>query len=467
MKCTQCNAEMPNDAVFCTNCGAKLEQQSPQPQMDAGAQTAGAAQPMAGNTQSGNKLPFSKKQMGIIGGVAAAVVVVIIIAAALIANRKTTLNLWDYAEVRFSGYNGYGEASLHWDRDKLFKAAIKGMKLKSKDKDDLWDAYKDNDSEEFSDILDDNDYDVDDFNDLFNDLFDKSKVSKTSDLKNKDQLTVKFRFDNDDAKEFGLKFKAEDKKVEVKDLREIEKINPFDYVDVSFEGTSPEVRVNVVAKDDAPEVMDAVRFEDGVEGYAKAGDKIKVTTESNYSEEELRSTYGCQLTETEKEYTVENVDDYLFSNTDLEANAIFAEIKTQTETALKEDFANDSSIAASGMTYVGYYFLTQKLTDTDTYYGSYSDYNKLYVVYSAKIKSKDSYNKFKATTVYFPVLFSNTVKKADGTFELNSYNSYRVEGGISLGYHWMDGYTSEADMKNALVVGQGTSYDCATGGSLK
>lgn len=467
MKCTNCNAEMPNDAAFCTNCGTKLAQESTQPQMDVSAQTAGAAQSMEGNMKSGNKLPFSKKQLGIIGGVVAAVVVVIIIAVALVANRKTTLDLWDYAEVKFNGYNGYGEASIHWDRDKLIKAAIKGMKLKSKDKDDLWDAYKDDDDEEFSDILDDNDYDMDDFNDLFDDLFDKSNVSKTSNLKNKDQLTVKFRFDNDDAKEYGLKFKAEDKKVEVKDLREVEKIDPFDYVAVNYEGTSPEVQVDVDVKDDAPEVIGDLRFEDNVDGYVKTGDKIKVTVDSYESEEELRSAYGCELTETEKEYTVENVDDYLFSNTDLEANAIFAEIKTQTETALKEDFANDTSIAASGMTYVGYYFLTQKLTDTDSYYGSYSAYNKLYMVYSAKIKSKDSYNKFKATTVYFPVLFSDTVKKADGTFELSSNNSYDVEGGISLGYHWMDGYTSEADMKNALVVGQGTSYDCVTGGALK
>lgn len=460
MKCTQCNTEMPNDAVFCTNCGMKMPQQASQPQMNV-------------NTQSGKKSPLSQKQLGIICGIVVAAIVVIVIIAMVIANRKTTLNMWDYAKVSYEGYDGYGTASIEWNKEKLIKDAIKGMKMNSKDKEDLLDAYKDDDSEDFEDIMDDNDYDADDFEDLFSDLIDKSKLDKTEDLKNGDQLTVKFRFDNDDFKEYGLKFKATDKKTKVKNLKAIEKINPFDYLDVEYEGTSPNVQVVLSTKEDCPEVIETIGFQYDVEGYLKDGDKFKVTISSEYGEEDsesavyVRSHYGCELTETEKEYTVENVDSYIFSNTDLEASDAFANFKTQTETILKEKFANDTAIKASGLTYVGYYFLTKKISDTSSsYYGSYGDYNKLYMVYSAKIKSNDEYNNFKATTVYFPVCFDNTIKKADGTFE-QDLESYETEGSISLGYHWMSGYTKEADMKNALVVGQGTSYDCAKGGALK
>ena len=108
------------------------------------------------------------------------------------------------------------------------------------------------------------------------------------------------------------------------------------------------------------------------------------------------------------------------------------------------------------MQYEGYYFLGCK--DVEKVTGSPAKYNKLYVVYSATVQTKDKkYNNFAPTKVYFPVGYQNIVKGTDGNITAN-LNEYDRSGGVTLGYQFIEGFTDLTSMKHALVVTEAVGY---------
>lgn len=58
--------------------------------------------------------------IGIIGG-ACALVAIIVVAAVLVVNHKTKINLNDYINIEYDGYDTYGRASIDFDSDKYFE----------------------------------------------------------------------------------------------------------------------------------------------------------------------------------------------------------------------------------------------------------------------------------------------------------------------------------------------------------
>ena len=117
-------------------------------------------------------------------------------------------------------------------------------------------------------------------------------------------------------------------------------------------------------------------------------------------------------------------------------------------------------IKASNIKYMGYYFLNAKDRDT------WSDHNKVYVIYKATVKSKD--NSFKKSDVYLPVEFSNIIKYSDGE-DYVSTEYCSISGSSSLSYGWfssVSGYSKQKDMKNELLTSQKGSFEVAVFGDL-
>ncbi|MCH5267311.1 MAG: zinc-ribbon domain-containing protein [Lachnospiraceae bacterium] len=443
MNCPKCNTEVSKDAKFCTNCGTPLNG------------TEGNAEPE--NPAFKQREPLNMQKF-IKPGIIVAGVIVLIAVIALISNRSETIDLTKYVELKYEGYEGYGTAAIEWNEKKFIKAIGEAV---GADANDFYDAVVDFDMKDLEKAIDDDDIDAEDLMEMIYEIYEDAKLDKESELKNGDTVTVTFKYDNEDAKDFGIKFKGEKKEFKVSDLEEVKKVNPFDYLEVTFEGISPSGNINLKKKDSGEKVMETVNFEAEPSYNLRLGDKVTVTAKTWGDEQQLRTSYGSILSETTKEFTVEGLADYISDASELEKDDLFAKLKTQTETVLNAYFAGEqSSISQSDFKYEGYYFLGAKAADY------YSEYNKIYMVYSATIKSKDKYNRFNPTKVYFPVEFRNIVKGTDGKMTVD-LNSYSQKGGISLGYKWMNAYTDTTSMKNALVVTEGAKFDCTYGGALQ
>lgn len=481
MKCPNCNATIADDSKFCTVCGAQIasadiKTAETQPQAGAQSQAAGAqpqtagAQPQAGpQPQAGGPQPQasygagyqqgqpyaqpvqrqtlnSRQRTGLIAIIAAAACICLLVII-LIATHKKTINLADYTEVEFSGYDGYGTAYIEFDYEEFYEDVQSSMNSKGKK------AFSG--SSNWKDLLNDLGSAVSSLG-VYDGL--EYELDKTSGLSNGDKVTVSYKFNNDAAKKYGIKYKGDDQKFKVEGLEEIKEVDPFAYIEVSFSGTAPDVYVDIekVAKD---EVSDVLYFNVEPSGGISKGDTVTVSVDAD--EEYMMSEYGIKLTALTKEYTCEAVDAYIMDGGEL-GDEVLGQMKSQTEDTVNAYFAQETAyISLADLKYVGYYFLSAKNS-------SAWEHNEVYVVYSGTVSSLEQ-GGFAPTTVYFPVKFSNVIKYADGTdyVELDSTDIY---GDTSLEYdYWdeVDGYDNENTMKNELVTSQKGEYNVASFGDLQ
>lgn len=465
MICPKCHQVIPDESKFCEHCGAKIEsaQQTTQPEANSQKTVQEESIP-TGNTQPDgpqhweathtateqpSQKPASKfltKQNLIKFGIpAAAALVIILVAIVLIATHKKKIDLQDYTTVEFSGYEKHGTAALEFDRTKLSEALAKSAGINTDTKD-----LKDMDSlSDLQDML--SSKKVTKYAKMYQLLEEiEYKLDKTSGLKNGDVVTVTFEFNNETAKELGVRFVGEPMEFTVEGLKEIKEVDAFASLKVEFNGTSPNASVSL-NNESTEEGISNLYFTAEPSSDLKIGDKIKVSVD--YDEEQFIENYGCVLSATEKEYTVENVDSYIEKADDI-SKEVLGQMKGQTEDSIKSYFAKEKAeISYSGLTYEGYYFLTNKTTDT------WNSHNIVYIVYSAKVKSKSK--SFQASTVYLPVKFSNVIRYADGTVYVD-LNSTTIEGSTELSYGWfgkVSGFESKSDMKNQLVTAEKATYN--------
>lgn len=443
MNCPKCNTENTENAKFCMKCGAPIAGEQPNDS------------PYDGNPPLKQSAPLNKNKVKI-AGIIVVCLVILLVGIISITNRKHTIDLSDYISVGYGGYEGYGMAYLEWDNKKYVQAFSKAL---GADADDFYKAVESNDVAALEKLLDD-DIDAEKLLKMIYEIYESPEIDKSLELKNGDTVTVSIKFDNEDAAEFGMKFKGAKKEFQVSGLGDVRAVNPFDYLEVSYEGISPSGRILLKKKDSEEMVMEAINFETEQMNNLKVGDKVTVTAKTWADDQQLMTRYGCTLSETSKEFTVEGIAEYISDAAELENDELFAQLKSQTEDAINAYFAEEqASISQSDLKYEGYYFLNAKEVN-------YYEYNKIDIVYSATITSKDKYNKFNPTKVYFPFEFKNIIKGTDGKMTVD-LNRYTRQGGISLGYKWMNGYTDLTSMKNALVVTEGAKFECTYGGVLK
>lgn len=466
MRCVKCNAELPDNVKFCGVCGARVENVQPQqaqaqaqPQQPQQAQAQqqwqnpnAAQQFHAGQPypqQPQQKKPVNTKMIALIGGIAAAVVLVIIIAAVVIGNHKETISLEDYITVTCDGYDGYGNAYISFDYDSYYSDLLSKSSVKtSSSADSIYDL---------SSYLSTSDYT------LFYTAYSATgyETDNTSNLSNGDVVTITFSYDEDTAKQIGIRYKGESMEYEVTDLSPVVEVDPFADVTVSFTGISPNVYAEVV-NNSTDSVISDLYFEMDTYSSISVGDTVTVSVYMYEDEDYYAEYYGYKFTQTSKEFTCESVDYYASSASDVDSD-VLAQMKSQTEDVIEAYFATESEyITAGDITYVGYYFLSYKGTS------SYSDQNRIYMVYSASVSSTD--DSFETATIYLPVEYTNLIVYADGTGYVDLTDYYGIIGNTSLEYGWwssVDGYDSIALLKNDLVTSQKSDYNVESEGSLE
>lgn len=428
--------------------------------------------------------PFGLPQrvfLGIVGG-AAALLIIIIVAVCYALFHTPTINLNKYIEITYDGYNSIGSASYEFDREameddyeKVFDLSAKQIKKAAAANDDIADDVELCGSvTSYAKLIR-----MEGPANLVISAFNPA-LSTREELSNGDTVTLTWNPDEDDIAAletlFGCKIQYEDIEDTVKDLEEIATFDPFQGMEISYGGTSPDGYVDEVTpgSDDACKALSYSL--DKRDGLAN-GDTITVTVESSdyyYSDnwqKDFAEEYGKVPGQLSKEVTVEGLPSYATSASEI-PDDVLEQMKSQAEDAFNAHVASDWSKDTEQLLafdYIGNYFLSPK-SGTSTRYN-----NQLYLIY--KVKVHDSYSKDDASysapfTYYWYCRYTDLYITEDGECSVNlvdyttaESNAPRIEidSGVSSGwwstYTWYyHGYEQLDMMYNQLVTTQIADY---------
>lgn len=408
MFCEKCGARMEDDAVFCEKCGAKVEEAAENTAEATGA--AGVSTAPDSNNSQPVGITLSKKQLAII----AAAAVVIIAAVIVKKNWKYTVNLNDFISVEYSGYDSVGTASFSFDEKKFndkYSGKIKELDA-DRDDDDM------NIGEEFSDYVE---YCFTDY---------QEGLSNGEEIK----LSWSDVPEDEICERFNCKVKYEDMSFTVENLKEVTKADPFEKVEVTFEGISPNGRVNITNNNTEP--LSDLNFMADKTRELSNGDEIVIKAQQYYGgdiNEYLASNYGLVLSQSEKTYKVEGLDSYVSKKEQLSKDVI-EQMKSQANdviTAVTAQWNDRSKLKSSE--YVGYYLLAAKDGGS-----SYRDKNAVYMIYKlTQSFTADEYNPAVDFSYYYTVKFTDVLvnEKGECSVDINDYDkcSNRFESKFKAG----------------------------------
>ena len=233
------------------------------------------------------------------------VIVAVMSIFAFAACGSKSLSPADYYTVSFSGYNGYGTASISGESDfgyAVLDALMEAKKIESSSWSDF--AAK---------LLEDKDL-IALSNTIESDSF--VKLDTSSGLKNGDTVTLKFNYNNDDYKGAGIAFSGDSATFTVTGLKEIEDYDAFGDITVKYTGYSEYGTASVIN-----ETNNGLTYSVSSSENLKNGDTVTVEVSWGGSLEEYAHKYGKRVVSTTKEYTVsglKEIEDFdAFENVDL------------------------------------------------------------------------------------------------------------------------------------------------------
>lgn len=389
MFCTNCGQKMEDGVVRCPNCGtddgnnvSSADNSGSINRLDASPLEAAMPNKKAANPAGGKKKINLDKRV-IAGGAAALILIIILIVTFILQPKK--YNLEDYVELNVHGYDGYGTAQASIDESTLLRDIFsdKGKKTELED----FDSFT-----EFGEVFQDSMILEKAF-----DTIDLEFKPDSANLSNGDKIKVTIDYDNDVAKESKIKFTGKSVELTVEGLDPIEEVNPFDDLEVSYSGVSPNGSFDFNYNGDTTYVSSYSFSVDKFDGLAN-GDIVTVSVDAD---DDYTVNRGYVITEKERQFTVSGLDEYVLSYADLPEDSV-AMFKKEAEDKVYSYTASDysSSSSLTDLTYFGYVLTSDKGTN-----GSVKTFNSLYVIYSGKVSS--SAGSFSTSTVYYPVKFTN------------------------------------------------------------
>lgn len=262
-------------------------------------------------------------------------------------------------------------------------------------------------------------------------------LSENGSLQNGDSLEIHFIYNEEAAKEQKLRIEADSCQIEVAGLPEgtlLSTEDLFHDVQIRYEGIAPELTVIVVNESTDP-FLQTVSYEILEEkAFYDVGDTLWLR--ADFSEEEaIRNEYIVEIPEggCQKEYTVENTDHYIRDSADVSDELI--DTLNETAVSLFGDAteyglrifseANLMPIWVNGKTtfrwsnprLISAYLNVLK----PEYFESASHNNDIKLVYQVTLSQADGV----ACSTLVVVQFSDLIQKTDGTFDL-SLDSGRI-----------------------------------------
>lgn len=427
MICKECGAELLDNAKFCGVCGTKIESNET------------VKYDVSPVLQKEEKKP-KKKRKGLLISIIVIIVVLICGFGYLYYFTdllKAKIDLNKYINVEFDGYNSVGTAKVVFDYDAF-----------EKDHENHLDVS----TERFtSNII--------------------CEIDKSQKLSNNDTVTLSWKFDANELKEeYNVVVLASEINYTVDGLKELEKFDPFEGVEVEFSSISP-FGLALISKYPSENGLSYAlsKFDN-----LKNGDNVEVTvTYGSYSEDEYAKQYGKLPTCFSKTYEVTGLDEYI---TD------FAEIPTDVQEEIKSE-AKDivlsyvsihyGDAALSDLEYVGYVVYTNsdstiisKINDTSyNCWGEENAANTLNIVYKGYLSPSNDY--VSPTEVYYPIQVYNVLKTGNEvTYEMADDikgHSYFY----NTTFYSTDGYTNSIDCYDALIKGKPAGMESVCGGGFE
>ena len=276
------------------------------------------------------------------------------------------------------------------------------------------------------------------------------ETDKTDNLSNGDVIKITWDCDDNNAKEyFGCTLKYSDIEYKVEGLEDMAAFNPFEYVEVEFEGADPYGKVNVKADSDQKEIQ-YIEFSVDKEYDLSNGDKIVVT--ANVSDiDGFIEEFNAIPNPASKEYTVEGLPAYAKSISDFDESAL-NELKTKAEEIYKARW-NDLEGNMNGLknlTYVGNYFLTKKEEDPSL------KANQIYMLYKVDAEFDGKVYPHYVFVKFMDVAI-NAEGKCEADFERYEEVSNRWEPTGEWGFYYY-GYGTLDELFNDTVAKLSADY---------
>ena len=368
---------------------------------------------------AGSAGPKKKGKLGLIIGIVAAVVVLAVVAILLFSNRLDVYNLEEYLSVEYEGTNGKADAwvGIDWDRLVVDVGTKKGLDLK------------------FAETFEDPKGEWTEIENAFRTI--SVRTPDMENLSNGDTVNVTISYNNKLAKEAGLKFEGGECQFTVSGLPEIERVDPFEGLEVTFSGNSGDGYVDITYNG-PNELIGSYDFEASEYFGLSNGDEITVTF-SGY--EGFEDFYNFEPTRMENTYVVEGLREIVRNMSDI-SPAWLSSLQACAEEHIREsiaDYTSGADYTVGDLEYVGSALIVDD--------SGYSD-NQLYLVFRGIATFKE--DGYLPTAIYFPTLFNNVA--TDGEDPEDAY--VFIDGWDYLNYDSYDsteGYVNPHDFCENIV----------------
>lgn len=279
--------------------------------------------------------------------------------------KQKELNMNKYVNILFTGYDGYGKIICKIDIDKI--------------------------EDDYGDLLPD---------DFTRNLVRACSSDKRDGLSNKDIVKVSWNKKvmdslSKECDKFTLKY--EDMEVEVKDLKEVDKIDMFSDLKVEYSGIAPNVSATCTSK-----MYPEVNFQIDKSENLGSGDTITVSIPEDIIDEAFIKKYKGVPAERSKTFTVGDVPRYADKLADIPED-IMKQMDAQAQDDINADAASEwkKEESLDSIKLLGNYFLTPKRSEDSG--------NILYLVYEIT-----STNPNETITFYMWYKYSNIIILEDG-----------------------------------------------------
>ena len=416
------------------------------------------------------KKPLSSKQKkGVIIGIIAVVAVIVIacLTVFLLSLRKVKVSLDEYVVApEFEGYDTMGNANYcYFDYEEFiddYEDEIeysKSVKRTSDSSDSLYDIYTCKKAGYSA-------------AECLYYVYISGSLDNSTDLSNGDTVTYTFDITDEDLEEIkeyfkcNLIFSEEGISFTVAGLTELQKVDIFADLEITYSGKSPVAEISSIENTSSNEALSQIYYDVSDEYDLENGQTITVSIDDD-EVSYLAEYYGVIPTETSKEFTVEGLDAYITSLSDI-SDELIDKMKSQSEDELNAHAASSYSDTESlkDLTYLGCYFLTPKNKD-DYWYDS----TEIYIVYKVTVNQYSEDRGYNNTTTYYTyVKFYEPILLADGTYSIDlsdystPYDTFDVDitGENGNGSYYYYGYEDLDSLFNKCVTTNIDSYNYET-----
>ena len=318
------------------------------------------------------------------------------------------LNLSDYITVSYEGEDGSGIPKAGIDQDKLIGDYQDKIKYISRDNNK--DSYPTPAHEFAADLAN-------------NAIF---QYSKDQGLSNGDEITIMANLDNIKLSDkYNVQITSASKPVIVEGIggsdpnnpeqanQEGGEVDPFEFIDVKFEGKSPDITLTTSLKDGAPEYMHTIEVAPAKTSGISDGEDVEVKL--NFNPDQLEETYKVKLNPTTKTFKASSSEeasddsssDFIKSTANLD-EAMLGDMKAKAGDLIKQTILYKNLINVDNIEYLGSFTGFNEDQNAEIK-------NRVYLIYEVSTSEKLADVNYQGNFKYYTfVEYQNVSKKKDG-----------------------------------------------------